>query len=401
MRVYIIYIILIDCLVLGSLIFFLWRHHANHSRQLKEAVKDLQKFKLAVEQASDHIIITDTDGIIIYANKAVQKITGFNRSEILGKKAGSAKLWGGQMSAEFYKKLWQTIKIKKQVFHGELRNRRKNGEEYIALSSISPVIDANGKVNYFVGLERDISVAKSIDRAKTEFVSLASHQLRTPLAAINWYSEMLLAGDVGKISLHQKNYLNEIKEANQRMTILVNTFLNISRIEMGTLAIEPQPCQLADLSREVVKELSAKILQKNIKLVENYDKLPLVNLDKKLVSIIFQNFLSNAIKYSPDNSIVEVSLVLEKRRVIFSVQDKGIGIPEDQKSKIFEKLFRASNVRLQDTDGTGLGLYLSKAIADNFGAKVWFQSKENQGSTFFVSLPLKGMTQKHNTKVAI
>lgn len=365
----------------------------------EELAKDLKKFQLAVEDASDHIVITDPEGVILYANKAVEGITGFSNKEVVGKKAGNKDLWGGLMDKEIYKKFWDTIKNKKETFTGEFKNKRKNGEEYYAAASVSPVLDDNGEVIFFVGIERDITREKEIDKAKTEFVSLASHQLRTPLSAINWYTEMLMAGDAGKITKTQKDYLEEVYNGSNRMVNLVNALLNVSRIDLGTFAVDPENIDLKKISDEIIKELSPKIKSKKMKIETKYDlKLKEIKADPKLVGIIFQNLISNAVKYTSDGGKVKVKIEIKKPNVLISVLDDGFGIPKDQQSKIFNKLFRADNVREKETDGTGLGLYIVKSIVEQSGGKIWFESKENKGTKFYVELPLEGMKKKEGNK---
>lgn len=368
-------------------------------KEIEILAKDLEKFKLAVANASDHIVITDSEGNILYANQAVEKITGFKIKDILGKKAGSKDLWGGLMGAEFYKKMWDTIKNKKQVFQGKINNKRKNGDRYIALSSISPILDSNKEVSFFLGIERDITQEEDVNRAKTEFVSLASHQLRTPLSAINWYTEMLLAGDAGVLTDQQKQFLDEIYKGNQRMVDLVNALLNVSRIELGTLAVEPELLKLADLADSVLNELKVQIKAKSLKIVKNYNKtIPDINADPKLLRILWQNILSNAVKYTPAKGKIEISIEQQKDEFLLTIADNGYGIPKFQQDKIFTKLFRADNVRDKETDGTGLGLYIVKAIVDSAKGKIWLESEENKGTTFYISLPKSGMQKKAGSK---
>ncbi|NTU69558.1 PAS domain S-box protein [bacterium] len=372
----------------------------EEKEKTQRSVDELNKFKLAVANASDHIIITNPDGIIIYANKAVEMITGFSQSEVIGAKAGSKSLWGGLMDSDFYKKLWDTIKKRKITFVGEIRNIRKNKDQYDAAVSISPVFDDNKNIVFFVGIERDITREKDVDRAKTEFVSLASHQLRTPLSSINWYSEMLLDGDVGKLNDDQELYIKEIYKGNQRMVELVNALLNVSRLELGTFAIEPGPVNIKDLISSLANEMNPMSQARRIKVSIDIAKgVPLTyNADKNLFRIIIQNFLSNAIKYTYEKGKIIIKVEKKGKNLVFSVKDNGYGIPDNQKDKIFTKLFRADNVRQMDTEGTGLGLYIIKQIVEACSGSVGFISKENKGTTFFASLPASGMKEKKGSK---
>lgn len=360
--------------------------------------EDLNKFRLATDNASDHIVITDSDGIIIYANKAVKKITGYDPEEIINKKAGAKNLWGGLMPKSFYKKMWHIIKDEKKTFYGEITNKRKNGEKYISAVSVSPVLDDRGELVYFVGIERDVTKEKEIDKAKTEFVSLASHQLRTPLSAINWYTEMLLNGDAGKITKKQKSFLEEVYKGNKRMIELVNALLNVSRLEMGTLAISLEKLKITEIAKEILKEISILAKSRKIELSVNLDdSIPEIDLDKNLIGIVLQNLLSNAVKYTPEKGKVFFDIKQDDKNIIITIKDNGYGIPKEQQDKIFEKLFRAKNVTEKDSVGTGLGLYIVKTIIDNTGGSINFESEENKGTIFNIQFPVFGMKQKEVT----
>jgi signal transduction histidine kinase/methyl-accepting chemotaxis protein len=267
------------------------------------------------------------------------------------------------------------------------------------------------KPKKMIGINFDITNEKEIDKAKTEFVSLASHQLRTPLSAINWYSEMLLAGDAGKLSEEQERYLKEIYTGNQRMVALVNALLNVSRLDLGTFIVEPTLIDLPEMIKSVLTELKSFIAERKLTVEENYAKnLPKFNADHNLLRIIFQNLLSNSVKYTSENGKVAVSVNVTKKGEKFgekimeidaltvSVSDSGIGVPLNQKDKIFSKLFRADNAKESEAEGTGLGLYLVKSIIDKTGGEIWFDSEEGKGSVFYVFLPLTGMKRKEGSR---
>lgn len=361
--------------------------------------QDLRKFQLAVDGTTEQIIITDPDGMILYANKGTERLTGFAVNEIIGKKAGSKELWGGLMPVDVYKYVWKVIKHDKKPYSGIFKNKRKNGEYYEAASTLTPILDEKGEVIYFVGIERDITKEREVDRAKTEFVSLASHQLRTPLSAINWYTEMLLNQDAGKINSEQKTYLEEIYNGNQKMVELVNALLNVSRLDMGTFEIKPLSVDIKSVVEDVLGEMKHAIKDRKQDVEVKYShNLPEISADPGLLRIIFQNLLSNAIKYTPDGGKILISAEYNpehpRATYVFKVSDSGYGIPDNQKDKVFTKLFRADNARDIDTQGTGLGLYIVKSILDESNGDISFVSKLGKGTTFRITLPKTGMKQK-------
>jgi len=355
--------------------------------------QDLRKFQLAVENVSDHIVITDADGIVLYANKAVERVTGYSIEEIIGSKAGVK--WGKLMEKSFYENLWKIIKDQKTTFSGEIQNKRNNGETYIADTQISPILDSGGTILFFVGIEHDITKVKEIDRMKTEFISLASHQLRTPLSAMKWLAEMLLVGDVGKLNNEQKECVTNIHNANERMIALVNSLLNVSRIESGRIIIDPRPTRLVELVNTVIKELEPKINKKHINItVEVSNDVPILNIDPQLTEEVYTNLLTNALKYSKAGAGIAVSITRVDDQIISKISDTGYGIPIKDQEHIFEKFYRAENIRQVETDGSGLGLYLVKAIAESSKGSISFESVEGHGTTFTFTLPISGSEAK-------
>lgn len=251
------------------------------------------------------------------------------------------------------------------------------------------------------GTVHDVTREKEIDRAKTEFVSLASHQLKTPLTSINWYSEMLLDGDAGALTADQKKYIQEVYDSNQRMVDLVNSLLNVSRIELGTFSVEPVPTDVVEMAKSVINEQMPTVNQRKQILTTHFgDNIPMIPADTKLLRMVLQNLLSNAIKYTPEGGSVEfeVTLGIRKNTIAIRVTDTGCGIPANQKERIFTKLFRADNVRSQNVDGTGLGLYIVKSIVDNSHGTISFTSEEGKGTSFFVTLPLDGMEKRDGSR---
>ncbi|MEK7552814.1 MAG: ATP-binding protein [Patescibacteria group bacterium] len=276
--------------------------------------------------------------------------------------------------------------------------KAKNGRWFPVAMMIAPLLTHN-EVSGAIILFRDITKEKEIDQAKTEFVSLASHQLKTPLSAVNWYSEMMLEEEVGPLNDKQREYLHNLQDSNRRMVELVNSLLNVSRIELGTFAIDPAPTNFAAVADEVLVELAPPVAAKNLSLNKQYDPaVPVINADPKLVRIIFQNLLSNAVKYTPAGGTITLTISRAGEQVSIKVTDTGYGIPNAARGKIFTKLFRADNIRDKEAEGTGLGLYIVRAIVEAAGGQIWFDSLEGQGTSFTVTLPLSGMSKKEGIK---
>ena len=250
-----------------------------------------------------------------------------------------------------------------------------------------------------IGVNWDVTKEATIDQQKTEFVSLASHQLKTPVGAMRWNLEMLINGDYGQIAPEQKVILEETLTLDLRMNELVNSLLNVSRIEMGVLLVEPIPTDVRPLCVEVLKEMAQRIAQKGHTITTDFsDKIPTIPVDAKLMRILFQNFLSNAIKYTQDKGKIDVVLKVIKDELVYSVTNNGEPIPAEDQAKIFGKMYRASNAQKQDPDGNGLGLYLVKEIVTHSGGRLWFTSNKKSGTTFGIAYPLTGMLRHEGTK---
>jgi len=254
----------------------------------------------------------------------------------------------------------------------------------------SPLVGEDKKNYGRIWFFRDITREKEIDKTKSEFVSVASHQLKTPLAGIKWVVELLLGSKIVKPDVKQIEYLQDIQSSNEKMLKLVNDLLDVSHIETGRkFNIEKKETDVAELAIAALKANQPLADGKKVSVIlcKDAPQKLLLNIDGDKIGQVFNNLLNNAIKYSKDGGQVEVGCKRGKNDVTFLIKDNGIGIPEKQQSKIFEKFFRADNALTQATDGTGLGLYIAKAIVEAHSGKLWFESVEGKGTTFFFSLP--------------
>lgn len=370
----------------------------------------------------DGLVFTDMKMKIVFVNKAGLEILGWNADEMVG------KVWtdvirandGDGRKIELEKlPIYEVLapKSKKHIARTSTATSyyytRKNGMVFPVVDTASVVMLKGEPVGGII-IFRDITKDKDIDKAKTEFVSLVSHQLRTPLAAVNWYSEMLLNGDIGALSGEQSKTLRDIKLSNRRMIDLVNDLLNVSRLELGTFSVDPEPTNVVDLMRRVVEQEKRSMLRKkkiDLKL-DVEEGIPDINLDPKLMWIIFENLLSNSVKYTPEGGAVTIGMRVKSKGTEYNkialnedclcliVEDTGYGIPKAAREKVFDKLYRAENIKDKEAGGTGLGLYMVKSIVEHAKGQIWFESplksdkKDGPGTAFYVTIPLSGMKKK-------
>ncbi len=370
----------------------------SHLRQdqLNAILSSMAEGLIAVDREEKVILMNQAAGIML--RLAPQAAIGRDIREIFQLERASFSVDQNQPIAPPVTRAIREKNIISVNLIDDLQIRNSAGGTFPIAMMAAPLL-VEGEVDGAIIIFRDITRDKEVDRAKTEFVSLASHQLKTPLSAINWYAETMLEQEIGKLNRKQKEYLENLYSSNRRMIELVNSLLNVSRIDLGTFAVEPKPTDLRQIADSVIAEFNPVVAEKRIELAKLYAAdLPSINVDPKLTRIIFQNYLSNAIKYTPPGGTVTVELSKVGGEIVWRVADSGFGIPAADHHKIFTKLFRSENVREQEADGTGLGLYIVKSIMEAVGGRVWFDSLEGQGSTFYAALPLAGMPARSGAK---
>ncbi|MFQ6084610.1 MAG: sensor histidine kinase [Candidatus Aminicenantia bacterium] len=228
------------------------------------------------------------------------------------------------------------------------------------------------------------------NRMKSEFVSIVSHQLRSPLSNLRWVIELLMSGRLGKIEKKQTEYFRTLKENSSRMQELISDLLIVSRIETAKLPLRRKEFSLEDLVKDLISEYEPFAKASNTEIsFEVQENLPKIFADPSRIKLVIENLLDNAIRYIKDKGKVEISLFEKNKNIYFGIKDNGVGIPKEDQKYIFRKFFRSENVMRYQTQGSGLGLYISKAIIKRSGGKISFKSKENRGSTFWFTLPLK------------
>ena len=243
-------------------------------------------------------------------------------------------------------------------------------------------------------LRRTNSELRRLDEAKDEFLSMASHQLRTPLTSVKGYLSMVLEGDVGRITTTQKQLLSEAFTSSERMVHLINDFLNVSRLQTGKFMLEVKDINLAKVVGQEVDSLQTTAGAHSMRLEYHMPShFPILYVDENKIRQVVMNFIDNAIYYSKEDSTITISLGIEEANVVLKVHDTGIGVPEEEQAHIFTKFFRATNARKQRPDGTGVGLFLAKKVIVAHGGSMVFESKEGEGSTFGFRLPVKKLSE--------
>lgn len=386
------------------------KNHQAMLNILEDLKENERKDEIIFNSIPDAVFAVDEKMTIVFANQTALDLFAITRTDTLAKNINDICVFYRRETkiAEKDSPLKKAIAGKKTIsltINDDLYIRGQ-GESFIPIACTASFVANNPHIRAVMVL-RDITKEREIDTSQNELISLASHQLRTPLTAVKWNSEMLLAGDAGAISEEQKACLNDIHESNKRMIELVNALLNVSRVDLGTLIVEPEEMSLKDLSDSVVTDLTGIIKAKNLTVKKTVSqKVSKYQGDKKILTVIFQNLISNAVKYTPKDGTVKITIeqkakgelvsgqTLQQESLVVTVSDNGYGIPEKDKDKIFTKLYRAGNVREIDDAGNGLGLYLVKSMIERVGGTVWFSSAEGKGTTFCAALPAKGMIKR-------
>ncbi len=345
----------------------------------------------------DGAITTDEFGRITRINPAALQMLGYRESELLGKPFIStiiATNFDGQVLNVIDRPITKAYLTGKPVY-GKILYYAKKGRQLPVAVTVSPIM-VDGRPVGAIQLIRDITLELEVDRMKSEFISLASHQLRTPLSAIKTYTHMLSDGYMGGLNKSQKECLETIISASNRMNELISTLLNVTRIESGTIAVNPKLVNIEEVVAEVMPELKLMADAKNINLTTKVinKNSTRIRTDTLIVKEVVTNLVSNAVKYTSEGGEVKVQIRPRRSDIMIAISDNGWGIPAHTRDKVFSKFFRGPNIINRETTGTGLGLYLVKGLVETLKGKIWFKSEEGQGTTFFVTLPRANRSAK-------
>lgn len=364
------------------------------------AEKEVRHSKAIIASMGKALIEVDKDSKILVANELASILLGMSIAELSGQYISGVitVLKDGKEVPRTENPILKVARTKTRGSSDINQNFSfvsAKGKKFPVTFNVTPLL-MSGEFIGAVLVFSDISEVKNLDEARVNFISIASHQLRTPLTSMRWFSEMLIAGDAGKITEEQKHFVERIYQGTDRMISLVNLLLQIARVEAGRLKIEPVPIDFKNIVRGLTVSLKSLLDAKSqtIEVQTTPDPFPAIPMDQEVIWQVFQNLLSNAIRYSQNNSKILITITQKDKIAEFAVKDKGIGIPNDQQDRIFEKFFRAENALKSVPEGSGLGLSLVKSLVEIWGGKIWFESEEGRGTTFYFTVPLLGMLAK-------
>lgn len=350
------------------------------------------KMAVAISSIKDAVIGIDLQSRIVIFNKAAEKLTGFTAETIIGKPIDQIlKIHDGknEIPSSIY------CPISNSTYEGTVfqkDNLTLAGNNTTAVVNVvSGQIKEGTQVNLgcIIALH-DVSKEQELEKLKLDFVSIAAHELRTPITSIRGYLSVFMKENRGKLSDEQLMFLDRVGFATEQLTALIENILNVTRIEKGTFTLSKQSIDWVALVKKVIMELEMKAQEKKVEIVfiEPQQPFPYLSVDTLRITEVLSNLISNGINYTPSGGKITVSLEQKGVEIITHVQDNGKGISKEALPHLFTKFFRVKNKMEQGTKGTGLGLYISKSIVEIHGGKIWAESEEGKGSIFSFSLPI-------------
>jgi|GEM_PF-535658 len=349
----------------------------------KKAEREKEKTLAIINKFVDGLFFFDNDKTLSLANPKAEEMFDVKHRDIVGRSVKELKTF------PTVRPIFDLIgEEMKEVFREELQPNPEQ-DVFYEVTTI-PVKHKGEDIGTLINIH-DITREKSIEKIKSEFVSVAAHQLRTPLSGIKWTLQTILEeGEESGVPEEIMGFIQKAYDANTRMVNLVNDLLNVTRIEEGRYVYEPAEADIMEVVNSLVESYKDKIEEQGLKFRMEGPKedLPPVKIDKEKIGVVVQNFLENAMKYTKEGEIaLKVEKTKEGEGIRVAVKDTGVGIPEDQQKRMFNKFFRASNVQRMDTEGSGLGLFIARNIIEAHGGKIGFTSKFEEGSVFYFTLP--------------
>jgi len=348
----------------------------------RRAEEEREKTMAIIANFSDGLMFFDARDRLALVNPRIENYFSIDKAE-------SKNMIGGRISDIVR---FAPMSPLGEVFAGSLervsRRELSLNEKTVFEVSVLEVAGRAGKIGTLL-IIHDISREKMVEKMKTEFVSIAAHQLRTPISAIKWTLRMILDGDLGPINDEQREFLDKTYKSNERMINLINDLLNVTRIEEGRQVYNPVVADIEEVIRGLIANYEDMARQKNLNL--SFEKIapvvPTVKIDLEKIKLVASNLIENSLKYTPAGGKISVTLGEEDGNAMVEVTDTGIGIPAEQQDRIFTKYFRSANAIKAETEGTGLGLFIAKNIVEAHGGKIRFVSEPGRATKFSFVLP--------------
>jgi PAS domain S-box-containing protein len=373
-------------------------HDETPRRKAEECVKEAlaevcdreARLSAIVGSAVDAIITIDTDGIIETVNPAGEKLFGYAARELVGQNVHILMPSPHRENHDRHIANYMATGNSKIIGIGrEVVARRKDGTSFPVELAVSEM--QIGDKPMFTGILRDVSERKKIERMKSEFVATVSHELRTPLTSIRGSLGLLAEGQMGELSEQASEMIEIARNNSCRLVRLVNEILDIEKIESGRLEFQLAQVDLSQAVQEAIENHRGLASEKAVRL-EVKGELPELHVqaDPDRLAQVLVNLLSNALKFSPDAGVVDVSVVERGDRARVAIRDCGTGIPEEFRSRIFQRFAQADSSDTRKNPGTGLGLSITKAIVERLGGTIGFEDADGGGARFFFELPVLG-----------
>jgi len=353
---------------------------------VKNLLAEKNKSLAIVKSISDPIIVINNDYKITLVNKSAETIFNISEKNVLG-----GHLLEAIGDKTIFQKVKSIIEGGKDVLNvNEPITILKDGKKYFFLLTVESILSDDNHVNGIVCVFKDVTHLKEVEQLKSDFISTVSHELRTPLTSIIMGTRLLLDNDREALTGDQKEIIEAIDEDGNQLMLLINDLLDLSKIESGKMQINLEKSSIFDIAELSIRPLAEIAESKGIKIINEIPpKLPPIYVDYKKVKCIFNNLITNAIKFTNKDGIIEISARVENSFMRVSVKDTGIGIPEEYHLKIFDKFTQVRDMHdINDVEGSGLGLAVAKEFVKKHNGNIWVESKPGEGSEFIFTLPL-------------
>lgn len=384
----------------------------NTQRAVLNVLEDSRSLELQIQEERDRLrgilssmgeglFVFDKDFHVLLANATTERILGIPLERIEGAIITELiTLHKGQSIVSHDERPLFKIVAEGKILHADIKDDfywEINGGRKFAVGYVGAPLSVRGVVTGGVIIFRDLTLEKTLDDARTSFISITSHQLRTPLTSLKWFLEMLMDGSYAQpLTPEQKNFADLAYQSADRMMGIINLLLQIARVEAGRVKIVPVMTDLRQFTQDTVSSLgnAFSLRKQTVAIITTPEQLPPLLIDKDVMGQVLQNLLSNANRYALEDTTITITFKVEGSEIICSISDKGIGITKADTVRIFEKFYRAENALRLVPEGSGLGLSLVKSLIEGWGGKIWFESEEGKETTFYFTIPLTGMAAR-------